>query len=93
MKIELSQFVENEDGSCTCVVDMDREGVELMMRVALQSIFEYALIMTKDWKPNDSEPSVGDSKRGSFDCGDGEGEQPSKQTQYDLFPETLKVSG
>lgn len=92
MKIELSQFIENENGSANCVLDMDAEGVEVMMRIAFKALLEHIVEITKEWKPDDSELSVGDTKRRSFDCGDGESEQSSKQEQYDLFPETLKVS-
>lgn len=93
MKIEIVQLTENPDGSASLVLDIDAEGVELMMRVAIKSLLDHALEITKELKTDDSELSVGDTKRGSFDCGDGEGEQSSKQGQPSNGFQTSQVSG
>ncbi len=94
MKLELNYWKENEDGSVNMLVEVDEEGKELLFRTAIKTLMLKAIEYSADFEvTNDSGTSVGNSERGRADSKDGSGEQPSKQTQYDLFPETLKVSG
>jgi hypothetical protein len=98
VKIELKDFKDNPDGSANCVLDVDKEGMETMMRVALKALLEMAIASTeefklKEYEYDDSGTSVGDSERGSIDSGDGESKQSSQQTQPGDSFKTSQVSG
>ena len=88
--MELTLTRENPDGSADFDLQLTCIEVQQIVRVGLIEVLKRTIEEGKQYDP--SIASMGDTGCGESSCKDGACEQPCQSKQYDLFPETLKVS-